>query len=118
MRKLLLVFIFAFVGLFSAQSQTVNDVPLSSINVDYMRIVGTSKLLSTKVNVEIDFGQESGFWKRNNKIKDANGKALKFNSMIDALNFMSKNGYEFVTAYVITISNQNVYHYLLKKKKK
>jgi len=36
--------------------------------------------------------------------------------MIDALNFMSKNEYEFVQAYALTVGNQNVYHYLMKKK--
>ena len=36
--------------------------------------------------------------------------------MIDALNFMSKNGYDFVTAYAFAIGNQNVYHYLMRKK--
>ncbi len=40
-----------------------------------------------------------------------------FNSMIDALNFMTKNGFEFVDAYAITVDNQNVYHYLLKNNK-
>jgi hypothetical protein len=38
--------------------------------------------------------------------------------MIDALNFMTKNGYEFVQAYALVLSNQNVYHYLLRKKRK
>jgi hypothetical protein len=37
--------------------------------------------------------------------------------MIDALNFMSKNGFEFVNAYAITMGNQNVYHYLLRNLK-
>jgi hypothetical protein len=36
--------------------------------------------------------------------------------MVDALNFMSDNGYEFVTAYAITVGNSNVYHFLMKKK--
>jgi hypothetical protein len=50
-------------------------------------------------------------------LKDELGKALDFNSMIDALNFMAQNGFEFVNAYTITVANQNVYHYILKKKK-
>ena len=40
---------------------------------------------------------------------------MKFNSMIDALNFFNTYGYKFVNAYVITIGNQNVYHFLLEK---
>jgi hypothetical protein len=37
--------------------------------------------------------------------------------MIDALNYMGKNGWEFVQAYVVTTQNQNVYRWLLKKRK-
>jgi len=35
--------------------------------------------------------------------------------MIDALNFMNDNGYDFESAYALTIGNQNVYHFLLRK---
>ncbi len=99
-------------------SQTVNDVPISEIDVEYVRIVGTGKLLSTKVTIQIDFGQRNKIFKtKDTQVKDENGKLTSFNSMIDALNFMSKNGYDFVTAYTLTIGNQNVYHYLLKKRK-
>ena len=102
-----------------AQSQTVNDIPLKDINVEYVQIVGTSRLLSNKVTVEIDFGQLDKLFSsdKDTRIKDANGKNMIFNSMIDALNFMTKNGYEFVQAYAVAVSNQNVYHYLLRKKK-
>ena len=101
-----------------AQSQTVNDIPLKDIDVNYVEIVGTSRVLSTKLTVEIDFGQENKLFSsdKDTRIKDANGKNMIFNSMIDALNFMTTNGYEFVQAYAVIVSNQNVYHYLLKKR--
>lgn len=102
----------------NAFSQTVNDIPLKDIDVEYVQIVGTSKLLSNKVTVEIDFGQENKFWSNKQTIiKDENAKPVVFNSMVDALNFMSENGYDFETAYALTIGNSNVYHFLLKKKK-
>ena len=102
----------------SAYSQSINGQLIKDIEVEYMRIVGTSGLLSSKVTVEVDFGQEWKYFKNNdNQVKDAEGKPVKFNSMIDALNFFSNNGYEFVTAYVLTVSNQNVYHYLMKKRR-
>lgn len=99
------------------QKATVNGVPLSEIDVQYVRIVGTAKFLSTKVTIQIDFGQEDKFFSgADTQILDGNGQLLTLNSMIDALNFMSKNGYDYVDAYVITVGNQNVYHYLLKKR--
>lgn len=118
MKVTLLSFLLCAFMITSTYSQTVNDVPIKDIDVEYIQIVGTSKFMSHKVTIEIDFGQENKYFKtQDTQVKDEDGKLTKFNSMIDALNFMSKNGYEFVDAYTITISNQNVYHYLMKKKK-
>jgi hypothetical protein len=114
--NLLINFLFA-VGLSTSYAQTVNDKPIKEIDVEFVQIVGTSKLLSNKLTIEIDFGQENKFWNADDtQVKDENGKLMVFNSMIDALNFMSKNGYNFINAYTITIGNQNVYHYLLQKR--
>jgi hypothetical protein len=105
-----------------AYSQTVNGVALKDLNVDYVMIVGQGKVFSNKVSIEIDFGQETSVWKGGKEMKllDENGKKVELNSMIDALNFMSAVGYEFINAYAITVDNglsgkQNVYHYILKK---
>jgi hypothetical protein len=119
MKKLLFYTILCLFYAFNAKSQTVNDTPLKDIDVDYVQIVGTSRLLSNKLTIEIDFGQENKLFSsdKDTRVKDVNGKNMIFNSMIDALNFMTKNGYEFVQAYAFAVSNQNVYHYLLRKKK-
>ena len=118
MKKLLLT-AFILMCTFTIKAQTVNDIPLKDIDVEYVQIVGTSKLLSTKLTIEIDFGQRTKFFSTGKEtiVKDEEGKAVDFNSMIDALNFMSSNGYTFVQAYVMVIESQNVYHYLMKKKK-
>ena len=104
------------IGCYALKAQTVNDIPIKDIDVDYMQIVGTAKLFSTKQTVKIDFGQRTKLFSSGKEtiVKDENGKVMDFNSMIDALNFMSKNGFEFVHAYAIVINNENVYHYLLK----
>ncbi len=118
MKKLVLA-AFIIACTFTIKAQTVNDIPLKDIDVEYVQIVGTSKLLSTKLTIEIDFGQRTKFFSTGKEtiVKDEVGRAVDFNSMIDALNFMSANGYEFVNAYAITIENRNVYHYLLRNKK-
>lgn len=119
MKKLLFCGIILSTNLF-VKAQTVNDIPINQLDVEYVQIVGTSKLLSTKLTIEIDFGQNTKFFSTGKEtiVKDENGKNMVFNSMIDALNFMTKNGFEFVNAYAISVSStQNVYHYLLRKKK-
>ncbi len=81
----------------------------------YCELLGTGKLLSNKVTVIIDFGQETSFWNgaSNQYLVDDKGKKIKFNSMVDAMNYMGKRGWKFEQAYVVTTSNQNVYHWLL-----
>lgn len=117
-KKLILTIAIALLGLTPLFSQTVNDMPIKDIDVEYVQIIGTSKMVGNKVTIEIDFGQENKlFVAKDTQIKDENGKLMTFNSMIDALNFMSKNGYDFETAYVVTITNQNIYYYLLKRRK-
>lgn len=117
MKTILLTFVLTLSSFAYSFSQTVNDIPIKDIDVEYIQIVGTAKLMSNKVSIQIDFGQENSYWSNKDAIvKDETGKKVEFNSMIDALNFMSKNGYKFVQAYTITVGNQNVYHYLMKKK--
>lgn len=81
----------------------------------FSQIVGTSKFLSRKITIEIDFGQKMKFFADNRLKDEKTGRPKVFNSMIDALNYMGSKGWEFAQAYVINTENQNVYHYLMKK---
>lgn len=94
------------------------QVALSKKNAieEYCMVLATSKLLSTKLTIQVDFGQEWSFWKDKRSMKDEGGKKLEFNSVIDAFNYMAAQGWEYVNAYAITVGNQNVYHYVLKRK--
>lgn len=78
MKKLFILFLISVSAL--VFSQTVNDVPLRDIDVDYVQIIGTGRSLSTKVNVEIDFGQEtkSISFKNGTNIKDERGLNVKW----------------------------------------
>lgn len=79
----------------------------------YCEILGTQKFLSNKVTVNVDFGQNTRFGE-DTRLRDETGKVIVFNSMVDAMNWMGGQGWEFVQAYVVTVQNQNVYHWLLK----
>lgn len=83
----------------------------------YCQLLGHGKWMSTKVNVTVDFGQETNFWRKylDHYLVDENGNKIKFNSMVDAMNYMGRLGWEFEQAYVVTVGNQNVYHWLLSK---
>lgn len=99
------------------QAQSVNDVPVSEIDSEFLLITGTQKLLSKKVVIELDFGQQVKLLggMKQVMIKDSEGKNVDFNSMVDALNFFSANGYKFEQAFVTGEGGTFVYNYLMSK---
>lgn len=80
----------------------------------YAEIVGETKFLTNKVTISIDYGQATSFFE-SNKVKTEDGKNRTFNSMVDAMNYMGALGWEFQQAYVVTMGQQNVYHWLMRK---
>lgn len=81
----------------------------------YCEVVATGKLLSNKVTIDIDYGEERSIWK-DHRIKDDNGKFKKFNSVIDAINYLGKLGWKLVNAFPVSTGNgPMVYHYVFKK---
>ena len=109
MKKILLLVIsFLITSTINAQEPT---------NRVYAELLGTqSNVLGLNKNckVTIDLGQFQSTFK-DYKLQDENGKDIKFNSMVDAMNYMGKRGWKFVQAYFVTIGKQHVYHWLLYK---
>src|SRR5947209_19509206 len=75
----------------------------------YCQVIATPRLLSNKVTVDIDFGEEKSIW-RDNRLKTYDGKLKKFNTIIDALNYMGKDGWIFINAYPVRVGTSEVYH--------
>ena len=80
----------------------------------YCQIIATPRLFSNKVTIDIDLGEEKSFW-RDNRLKTYDGRLKKFNTIIDALNFMGKEGWVFINAYPIRIGTNEFYHFAFKK---
>ena len=80
----------------------------------YCQIIATPRLVSNKVTIDIDFGEEKSIWK-DNRLKTYDGKLKKFNTVIDALNFMGKDGWTFINAYPVRIGENVIYHFAFKK---
>ena len=92
-------------------------------NKIYCELVEYEIPFSRKVNVQLDFGQESKFF-ADTRLVDKKGEVITFNSMVDAINYMSTLGWEFVQAYVVStfsggngssISNTNRRRWILCK---
>lgn len=98
---------------------------IESISPDTKRVYAQlsceQQLFSSKVKVAIDFGQSTSWLTSMSEsmLVDQNGKEIKFNSMIDAMNYLCQFGWRFAQAYVIPHGNKdsiggNVYWILYK----
>ena len=111
MKKFILLLIFPFLSF----GQTLNNIPISELDVKYIQIVGTQKLLKMyEVIINVNYGQVGKFKDAKKSIVyDANGKPMTFNGMMDVVNFFSNYGYKLELAYPVSNGQSNVYHYIM-----
>jgi len=111
MKKLILLLAISLLTVSFSIAQTPHKV--------YCEIVGTSNLTGTKISrLEVDMGQCStlGTYFNAHTLVDENNEKMKFNSMMDAMNYFGKYGWEFVQAFVVgTTPGNSVYHFVLSK---
>ena len=107
MKKILILLLIAFSTLKSFSQADTSRVE------QYCEVIATPRLLSNRVTLEVNYGEEQSFWK-DNRLK-TEGKVKKFNSVIDALNYMGKDGWVFVNAFPVTVGTSQIYHYGFKK---
>lgn len=81
----------------------------------YCLLIGRPRAFTNKISVSIDFGEERSFFQDTRLRDEQTGKVKTFNSMIDALNFMSGHGWKFVQAYVMLESNLSNTYWILRK---
>ncbi len=63
----------------------------------YCTLQGNEKdFKNNQVSLRIDYGQES---LKDNKLVDENGKEIKFNTMVSAMNYMSRLGWKYEGCY-------------------
>lgn len=119
MKKILIII--AILGLaVTGYAQESDTIPAPKTKTVFAQIMGINKNvlgIGNKISVEIDFGDENNFWGRDgrNEVVDENGKEMKFNTMVDAMNFMGERGWVYTDSYVITVGQQHVIHWLLQK---
>ena len=114
--KQITLFLMVLCAAIMTNAQSINNVPISDIKTPYIELVAVSKM-SGRVSIGVDYGQHTKATKTN-IIKDADNKAVKFESVVDALNFFDALGYEYIDAFVVSGSMGNYYHYLMKRKDK
>ena len=108
MKKIILFLTILFISLTSFSQNDTMKVE------QYCEVIATPRLLSNKVTIDINYGEERSVWK-DNRLKTDEGKVKKFNSVVDALNYMGKEGWIFVNAFPVTVGTNQIYHYAFRK---
>ncbi len=109
--KKVIVFCIVFYSCLQSFSQTD-----STTIEQYCAVIATPRLLSSRVTINIDYGESRSVW-NDNRLRTEEGKVKKFNTVIDALNYMGNNGWQLVNAFPIsTGANQFVYNYVFRKR--
>jgi hypothetical protein len=105
------IFIITFFILGSLHSFAQTD----SVKVEqFCQVIATPRLLSNKVTIDIDFGDVKRFWS-DNRLRTWEGKVKKFNTIIDAMNFMGREGWSFINAYPVKFGDTEVFHFAFRK---
>lgn len=86
----------------------------------YCRLIAQNRLLSNKVNIDIDYGDARKLFSDNRLRDEETGKLKKFNTVVDALNYMGSQGWILVNAFPVadganSISLQYYFKKLFKK---
>lgn len=81
----------------------------------YCRLVANNRMFSNKVNIDVDFGEERKFFSDHRMRDEETGKLKKFNTVVDALNYMGSQGWKLVNAFPVVEGNSYTYHYYFKK---
>jgi hypothetical protein len=86
----------------------------------YCEVKGIEKELSSGLKIIFDFGTKTSYtiWgDLSSKLKfvDENGEEIKFNSMVDAANYMVDRGWTFQQAYSSTYGEKPIIHWIFYK---
>ena len=114
MKKIILMCLFGLMF-----GQTIDGLHPKDLPSQYIEIIGAGGIYKKEVKITIDYGQGAHNpykkWSKV-KIKSDKGREIVFISMVDALNFLTKNGYKHIDSYTLVADGLPLRYYLLKKK--
>ena len=118
MKKNLTIIVLVLCAMF-AYSQPKVEQPIKTRRF-YCEVKGIEKELSSGLKIIFDFGDKASYniWgDLSSKLKfvDENGEEIKFNSMVDAANYMVEKGWVFQQAYSSAYGSRPVIHWIFYK---
>ncbi len=116
MNKLFVSLIFGFLSLMinaqPSENYTIDGIKFSEIVSNYVQVIVTNNVHSTRVYMQFDFGQGIKYLgKGSGRMVYPTGEEVKFNSIITVLNFMTSHGYEYIDKDVVIDKTMSIYHH-------
>ncbi len=81
----------------------------------YCDLMSSKKFLGTEEILTINYGDRDSLWIDQKMYNKISKKIKKYNSIIDALNYMGSEGWETLRTYSTSHNSYTVEHYVLKK---
>lgn len=117
-----MLFVLALLAPDFGWGQKVDGVDLMQMReIEYIQLLGVDVgIFKKKLTVIVNYGQKIKAFDTDTQVEGDDGKAIIFNSMVDALNYFNNHGWDFVTAYAVSNpggTSGSTYHYLMRRKK-
>ena len=109
----LLLILFISICIYPEERETNFDIKDIPKEIQYCKVIGHSFSIDSPPVISIDFGQK---WIAKKFIKKS-GKKILFNSIIETLNFMYNNGWEYMSSYIVSGGFGFKHHYILQRRK-
>ncbi|WP_461104741.1 hypothetical protein [Spirosoma koreense] len=121
MHKLFVLTVLALASLATSAQVLVDGENVNDLDITYCQMIGTNRTGLSNTHIWIDYGQPkfSASILKLQRISGRDGQAIKFNTVIDALNFITTNGWELVSTSVMADKDGDVgrFVYLLRRRK-
>jgi hypothetical protein len=116
-----LFFILLFIGLVQIQAAyaqiIVDGQNLYEIDTKYAEIIISRRVMTQEMQVMIDYGQYIDYHREfQQRIETPKGENIQFRSVVQILNLMDYNGWEFLQTCPAHTNNFERLHYLFRRK--
>ena len=109
---------------FDSTEKKTTSIPLEKVDkVTYENntievfcdLISTKKFLGTKETININYGTRDSLWQDEKIYTLIASELKKYNSIVDALNYMGNEGWKTISSYSTSHNSYIVEHFILKK---
>ena len=100
----------------SIDTKDVNRIVYENEKIEiFCDLVSTRKFLGTDEIITVNYGSRDSIWKHEKMFSIMPSDLKKYNSVIDALNYMGSEGWREISSHSSSQNSYIVKHYILKK---